>query len=98
MDRKYLPLVLMLTAGSITCIITFFQDYTLLGKLIALFVVMLIFFALGSLVKETLDYFDAQNAKRLKEEGEVIEKGSEESEDSQEQVGAAEDEEPDTNR
>lgn len=96
MNRKNLPLILMLTAGSVTCIVTFFQDYTLLGKLIALFVVMLIFFALGSLMKETLDYFDAQNEKRLKEEGEVIEKGSDGSEDPQEQDSEAEDEEPDT--
>ena len=97
MNRKNLPLILMLTAGAVTCIITFFREYTLLEKLIALFVVMLIFCALGSLLKETLDYFDKQNEKRLKEEGEVIEKGSEGSEDSQENVGETEDEESDTN-
>lgn len=90
MNRRNLPLLLMLTAGAITCIITFFREYTLLEKLIALFVVMLIFCVLGSVLKGTLDYFDVQNEKRLKEEGEVIEKGSDESEDSQEQVDETE--------
>ncbi len=90
MNRKNLPLILMLTAGAVTCVITFIRDYTMLGKLIALFVVMLIFYILGSVLKWTLDYFEAQNEKRLREEGEVIEKGSEAPEDSQGQNTAAE--------
>lgn len=99
MNRKYLPLILMLTAGSVTCIITFFKDYTLLEKLVALFVVMLVFFVLGTLLKETLDYFYAQNAKRLKEEGEVIEKGPEEPEPAASgQEDGTEEAEPDANR
>ena len=83
MYRKNLPLLLMLTAGAVTCIITFIRKYSMLGKLVSLFFVMLIFFLLGSVLKWTLDYFDAQNEKRRLEEGEVIEKEAEDQEDGQ---------------
>lgn len=83
MDRKNLPLLLMLTAGAVTCIITFIREFSMLDKLVWLFVVMLIFFLLGSVLKWTLDYFDAQNEKRRLEEGEVIEKEAEDQGDEQ---------------
>ena len=83
MYRKNVPLLLMLTAGAVTCIITFIRKYSMLEKLVSLFVVMLIFFLLGSVLKWTLDYFDAQNEKRRLEEGEVIEKEAEGQEDGQ---------------
>lgn len=84
MNRKNLPLLLMLTAGTVTCIITYIEKYTLFGKLLSLFVVLLIFYLLGSILKWTLDFFDMQNEERLKDEGEVIEKDSEEGEAEQE--------------
>ena len=77
MNRKNLPLLLMLTAAAVTSIITFIQQYSTLAKLVSLFVVMLIFYSLGSVLKWTLDYFDEQNEKRRLEEGEVIEKEAE---------------------
>lgn len=80
MNRKNLPLFLMLTAGAVTCIITYIEQYTMVGKLVALFVVLLIFYVLGSVLKWTLDYFEKQNEERLREEGEVIEKEAEDSE------------------
>ena len=81
MNRKKMPLLLMLTAGAVTCIITFIEEYTMTEKLVALFVVLLIFYVLGSVLKWTLDFFEQQNEARLKEEGEVIEKESEDSVD-----------------
>ncbi len=77
MKRKNLPLLLMLTAGAVTCIITFVKHYTMLEKLVSLFCVMLIFYILGSVLKWTLDYFEDQNEKRRLQEGEVIEKEAE---------------------
>ena len=74
MNRKNMPLILMLVAGAVTSIITFIQKYSILEKLVSLFVVLLIFYFLGSLLKWTLDYFDEQNQKKNVEEGEVIEK------------------------
>lgn len=74
MNRKNMPLILMLMAGAITCIITFVQQYSVLDKLISLLVVLVIFYLLGSILRFTLDYFDKQNEEKNKEEGEVIEK------------------------
>lgn len=80
MNRKNLPLLLMLTAGAVTCIITFIQKYSMLAKLVSLLVVLVIFYLLGSVLKWTLDRFDLQNEEKLKEEGEVVEKETVESE------------------
>lgn len=82
MDRKYMPLILMLAAGAVTCIITFVQNFSALDKLIALFIVLIIFYFLGSVLKATLDYFDKQNkekeeAEKEKEDGTVSEKDTE---------------------
>lgn len=74
MDRKNLPLLLMLAAGGVTCVITFVEKYTMIGKLVSLFWVLLIFCILGYVLKWTLDRFERQNEEKLKEEGEVIEK------------------------
>ena len=91
MNRKKMPLLLMLTAGAVTCIITFIEQYTMVEKLVALFVVLLVFYVLGSILKWTLDFFEKQNEERLREEGEVIEKDSENIENAE---GAEQDERP----
>ena len=81
MNRKNLPLLLMLLAGAVTCIVTYIQKYTMSEKLVSLFAVLLIFYILGSVLKGTLDYFERQNEEKLREEGEVIEKDPEEAQD-----------------
>ena len=81
MKRKYMPLILMLLAGAITAIVTFIKRYTMVQRLSALLAVLLIFYALGSLLKWLLDTFEEQNAKAALDEGEVIEKEVEASED-----------------
>lgn len=86
MNRKYIPMFLMLVAGAVTCVITFVKQYTVIDKMISLLVSLLIFYFLGSVLKWTLDYFDAQNAEKNKEEGEVIQKEAEgDGENSQEE-------------
>lgn len=77
MNRKSIPLVLMLLAGVVTCIITFVKRYSVIDKLVALLVVLVIFLILGNVLRFTLDYFDRENEKRALEEGEVIEKENE---------------------
>ena len=74
----------MLIAGAVSCIFTFIQQYSTLRKLVSLFIVLLVFYVLGAIVKWILDVFDEENEKRRKEEGEVIEKGTEGQEDAQE--------------
>lgn len=78
MNRKKMPLVLMLTAGAITCIITFVMKYAIIWKLAALLLVLVIFYTLGSILKWVLDAFDRQNEKKALDEGEVVEKEVEE--------------------
>lgn len=77
MNRKSIPLVLMLLAGIVTCIITFIRQYSVIDKLVALLVVLVIFLILGNVLRYTLDYFDRENEKKALEEGEVIEKENE---------------------
>lgn len=80
MNRKNLPLLLMLTAGVIMCIISYVQKFSILAKLVSLFVVLLAIYLAGSVLVWILNYFDRQNEERLKEEGEVIEKDNESAE------------------
>lgn len=77
MNRKNLPLLLMLTAGAITSIITYVMDYSMVAKLVSLFCVMLLFCFLGSILMWTLDYFDKQNQKKENEEREGDENSAE---------------------
>lgn len=81
MNRKNIPLLLMLTAGAITCIITYVMKFSVLEKLVSLFLVLLIFFALGSALKWALDSFDQQNEAVKKVEEEAAE-GEEEAKES----------------
>lgn len=77
MNRNNMPLILMLSAGAVTYVVTFFRDYTVTGQLFTLLIVLLIFYFLGSALKWTLNYFEEQNEKRNREAGEVIEKEAE---------------------
>ena len=77
MNRNNIPLILMLVAGAVTCIITFVKNYSVLSKLDSLLIVQLILYFLGSGLKWTLDQLYKQNDEKSKEEGEVIEKETE---------------------
>jgi len=74
MNRKTLPLLLMLIAGAITAIMNLALEYPLKNKLFALLLVLLIFYFLGCFIQNLLDWFDKLNAERAEAEGEVIEK------------------------
>ena len=67
MDRKNIPLLLMLTAGALTCILTYVMQFSVLDKLVSLFVVLVVFFVLGSILKWALDVFERQNKKEAEE-------------------------------
>ncbi len=68
MNRKNMPLLLMLVAGACTCIITLVRSYSVLASLVALFAVMLLFYCLGSAIRLLLDRFDRQNEEKAKQE------------------------------
>lgn len=74
MNRKMLPLIMMLVAGAITSIATYIRNYTMLEKLVALFVTLLIFYGLGCFIEYMLNSFEKQNEKvRLAQEAAAAE-------------------------
>lgn len=84
MNRKNLPLLLMLAAGAVTCVITYVMDYPIMTKLVSLFLVLVLFYSFGSILKWTLDRFDRQNEEKKEAEG--AEDGSDEKNGKQETV------------
>ena len=82
MKRRMIPIFLMLLAGAITSIITYIRDYELVKMLWTLLGVLIVFYALGVVIKKTLNLFDAQieeAEKKAKEaEGPVGEEETEE--------------------
>ncbi|MBR4085069.1 MAG: hypothetical protein IKK33_12400 [Lachnospiraceae bacterium] len=69
MNRKNIPIVLMLIAGAIVSIITFIKEFELLKKLLILLIILIVFYGLGSLLVFTMNYFDKVNEQtRLEEE------------------------------
>ncbi len=74
MNRKMLPLIMMLVAGTITSIATFIRNYTIVEKLFAVLMTLLIFYGLGRLIEYMLDSFEKQNEKvRLEQEAAALE-------------------------
>ena len=77
MDRKYLPAVLTLAAGAVTCVVNLVRQYPAMDQMVLLLIVLIVFYVLGNIIKWTLDLFDHQNENFISDEGEVIEKESE---------------------
>ena len=74
MERKMIPLALMLLAGAICSIVCFVQGYDAFTMLLVLFIVLLVFYIMGCIIKRVMEAFEKENEERSKEEGEVIEK------------------------
>ena len=77
MNRKKMPLFLMLVAGAIVWIITFIRQYEMLDSMLAVFLSLVIFYSLGSIMRWILDKFEEQNEKLRQELAEAA-KGEEE--------------------
>lgn len=74
MTRKEMPLVLMLSAGLVTALIAYFRGFKLSAMLVALLATLVVFYFIGCVIRTILDSFDKKNAKKVADEGEVIEK------------------------
>lgn len=81
MKRKLLPVFIMLLAGAVASILTAIMHYNIRSLLIIVLVTLIVFYALGSALKYSLDIFEKQNEKDLLDEGEVIEKEANEEEE-----------------
>ncbi len=64
MKRRNIPLILMLVAGAVTGIITCVKGYSIVEKLTALLISLIVFYLIGVCFKTLLDVFDRQNADR----------------------------------
>lgn len=84
MNRKLIPIILMLTAGAVTSIITYIRDFELIEMLWILLGVLILFYIFGLGIKRVLDVFDEQikeaEEKEKESEGSVIEKEMKEEE------------------
>lgn len=78
MNRKQIPLVLMLLAGAVTSITVYFRGLGLKTMLIALLAALVAFYFIGSLIKMVLDSFYKENEAAAEDEGSVIEKEADE--------------------
>ena len=77
MKRRMIPIFLMLLAGAITSIITYIRDYELVKMLWTLLGVLIVFYALGVVIKKTLNLFDEQIEEAEKKAKEAEEKEKE---------------------
>ncbi len=76
MNRKVIPVIMMLTAGALCCLFTMIREHSLIYRMTALLCSLLLFYGLGQALCSILNYFDRENEKRLAAEGEIIEKDS----------------------
>ncbi len=95
MKRRMIPIFLMLLAGAITSIITYIRDYELVKMLWTLLGVLIVFYALGVVIKKTLNLFDAQIEEAEKKAKEAEEKEKEKEKEKEGPVGEEETEEGD---
>lgn len=85
MDSKYFPPFLMLLAGSIVCILSVINEFSLLKMLVALLIAMFIFYELGRVVNKIVAIAKAEQEERLQLEyaQEALEQEQESGEDSE---------------
>lgn len=76
MNRKYMPLIIMLTAGAVTCVITYIRQYSIMGKLGTLLLVLILFYFLGNVLKWTIDRFEKQNTEKAEKEAKEAEEAA----------------------
>ena len=85
------PLILMLVAGSVTSIMTYYFQYEIKTALLVLLSVLLVFYLLGLLLINVIISFDRKNEEerlaKEQEEGVVLEKDSTQEEISEETNG-----------
>lgn len=77
LNTKFIPSILMLFAGLIAFIICWVKDYTFTEALLVIFITMLIFAIIGTVIKSIMDSFDMRvNYEDLfdDDDGEIFEK------------------------
>ncbi len=78
MNTRKIPALIMLLAGSATCIVTYINHYSFRDMLSALIIVLIIFLILGLIAKAILDSVHLPGEDAVGPDGEVVEKSDEE--------------------
>ena len=88
---KSLPLILMLTAGAVTSIITYILNYEGKTALLILLAVLLLFYVFGLLFQKLIYRFEQEQEElekmRVEEEGKVVEINAENSSENEMEDG-----------
>lgn len=90
MNTRKIPALIMLLAGSVACIVTYLNHYSLKDMLIVLFIVLIVFLIIGMIVKGIFDSIHLPTADAVNPDGEVIEKREEENAEAEAEAGEAE--------
>ena len=78
MKTKKIPAIVMLLGGSVACIITYLNGYNLKDMLVALVWALILFFFLGVIVELLFEKFEIESKEKSEsDDGEVVEKPSE---------------------
>lgn len=77
MNRKQLPLVVMLLAGGITAVALRIMNYELESFLWILLLVLIVFYIAGCVLKGFLDKFEAEEEEKRRAEEEAMESDGE---------------------
>lgn len=94
MNTKKIPAIVMLLAGTVACIATYINHYSLEDMLVVLLLTLVVFLIIGIVIKLILDSFDiTKDDEKVNDEGEVVEKSSDSSEDEESQETEVNDEE-----
>lgn len=77
MVTKKIPAIVMLIGGSVSCIVSYLNHYSLEDMLIALVIALLIFFVLGLVIEYLFEKFEIAKEEEEEDDGEVVEKTAE---------------------
>ena len=74
MNPKRIPAIVMLLGGAVACIVTYINHYSFQDVLLISLLALLIFLAVGLIIKLVLDSFKLPSEEKVDDEGEVVEK------------------------
>lgn len=78
MKTKMIPAIVMLLGGSVACIVSYINHYTLKEMLVVLTLALIVFLIFGVIIRLILDSFDMpENKTVIDGDGEVVEKQGE---------------------
>lgn len=91
MNTKRIPAIVMLLGGAVACIVAYINNYNLKDMLMVVTLALVLFLGLGVVIKLIFDSFKFPDEEKVDDEGEVVEKQGENSENVDELEGMEQD-------